>query len=105
MTDSTIKTARFSFRNLVLLLIPVVLLAGVIVLFLSTGGGLNLRSAAPVEGLDVERYVLKPNLIELHVRNTGPQEIKIASIIINSAVMPFQVEPSASIQRLGQAVI
>ena len=76
-----------------------------IALFLSTGGGLSLSTAAPVEGLDVERYVLKRGSIELHVRNTGPEEITIANIIINSAVMPFHVEPSANIQRLGRAVI
>jgi zinc transporter ZupT len=105
MTENTTKTTRFSFQRLILLLAPVILLAGVIALFLSTGGGLRLESAAPVEGLDVERYVLKENSIELHVRNTGPEEITIANIIINSAVMPFHVEPGANIQRLGRAVI
>ncbi|MBI5952802.1 MAG: metal transporter [Chloroflexi bacterium] len=105
MTENTTKTTRFTFQNLILLLVPVILLAGVIALFLSTGGGLGLESAAPVEGLDVERYVLKENSIELHVRNTGPEEITIANIIINSAVMPFNVEPGANIQRLGRAVI
>ena len=105
MTENTTKTSRFTFKSLILLLIPVILLAGVIALFLSTGGGLSLSSAAPVEGLDVERYVLKRGGIDLYVRNTGPQEITIANIIINSAVMPFHVEPSANIQRLGRAVI
>ena len=105
MTENTTKTPRFTFKSLIMLLVPVILLAGVIALFLSTGGGLNLSSAAPVEDLDVERYVLNRGSIELHVRNTGPQEITIANIIINSAVMPFHVEPSASIQRLGRAVI
>jgi zinc transporter ZupT len=105
MTENTTKPSRFTFQNLILLLAPIVLLAGVIALFLSTGGGLDLKSAAPVEGLDVERYVLKRNSIELHIRNTGPQEITISNIIINAAVMPFQVEPDAKIQRLGRAVI
>jgi zinc transporter ZupT len=105
MTETTTKTSRFTFQSLLLLLLPIILLAGVIALFLSTGGGLSLSSAAPVEGLDVERYILNEKGIELHIRNTGPEEVTIASIIINSAVMPFHVEPSASIQRLGRAVI
>jgi zinc transporter ZupT len=113
MTENKTKTSRFSFKSLIpstflkasLLLLPIVLLAGVIALFLSTGGGLSLGTAAHVEGLDVERYVLKENSIELYVRNTGPEEITIANIIINSAVMPFHVEPGANIQRLGRAVI
>ena len=104
-SNSQPTTNRFTFRTLGLLLIPVILLAGVIVLFLSTGGGLDLESAAPVENLTIERYYLKPNEITLHVRNTGPEQLTIASIIINDAVMPFTVSPSVNIPRLGQADI
>jgi ZIP family zinc transporter len=96
---------RFTFRTLILLLIPIILLAGVIALFLYTGGGLRLESAAPVENLDVEKYVLERNEIHLHIRNTGPEELRIASVIINEAVMPFTVTPSPSIPRLGRAEI
>ncbi|HSA99170.1 MAG TPA: hypothetical protein VLE49_00870 [Anaerolineales bacterium] len=98
-------TKRFTPRTLLLLLIPVVLLAGVIALFLSTGGGLELSSPAPVESLAVENYVLERNEIRLHVRNTGPAELTIASVIINDAVMPFTVTPSPAIPRLGRAEI
>jgi zinc transporter ZupT len=107
MTQPTSQPAtnRFSFRTLILLLIPILLLAAVIALFLSTGGGLDMQSAAPVENLDVERYVLERNTIHLHVRNTGPQELTIASVIINEAVMPFSVTPAATIPRLGRAEV
>jgi len=104
MTEET-KTSRFSFQTVILLLVPVILLAGVIALFLSTGGGLDLESAAPVESLSVERYYLEENTIEIKVRNTGPQELTIASIIINDGVMPFEVTPNATIPRLGTANI
>jgi zinc transporter ZupT len=104
MTQNTTKT-RFTFRTFILLLIPVILLVGVIFLFLSTGGGMNLESPAPVEDLDIERYNLEPNFVELHVRNTGPEELTIASVIINDAVMPFKVNPGATIPRLGRATI
>ena len=96
---------RFTLRTLGLLLIPIILLAGVIALFLSTGGGLHLESAAPVENIDIERYSLEPNEITLHIRNTGPEQITIASVIINDAVMPFTVSPSVNVARLGQADI
>ena len=105
MTQPTDSSPRFTIRTLILLLIPIVLLAGVIALFLSTGGGLNLDSAAPVEGLDVERYILQSGSIELQVRNTGPEEITIAQVIINEAVAPFEIHPSASIPRLDRARI
>ena len=105
MTQQTSRSPGFSLKTLLLLLIPIILLAGVISLFLATGGGLRLEPAAPVEGLDVERYILRPGSIELQVRNTGPQEITIAQIIINDAVMPFDVKPTANIPRLGRANI
>ena len=107
MTQSTVPptTKRFTFRTFVLLLIPVILLAGVIALFLYTGGGLRLDSPAPVENLDVEKYILKRNNIDLYIRNTGPEELTIASVIINEAVMPFEVMPSSTIPRLGRAQI
>ena len=81
-------TKRFTFQTLILLLIPVILLAGVIALFLSTGGGLDLEAPVPVENLSVERYHLERNMIELQVQNTGPEELTVASVIINEAVMP-----------------
>jgi zinc transporter, ZIP family len=106
MTQATSQPPkRLTFRTLGLLLIPIILLAGVIALFLSTGGGLSLESAAPIEALNIERYSLAPNEITLHIRNTGPAELTIASVIVNDAVMPFTVSPSASIPRLGQAEI
>jgi zinc transporter ZupT len=107
MTQTVSQPAakRFGFQTLLLLLIPILLLVGVIVLFLSTGGGLDLESPVPVENLAIERYHLERNKIELHVQNTGPDELTIASVIINEAVMPFTVEPSPTIPRLGRADI
>ena len=105
MTEQTAQPSRFTFRTLILLLIPIILLAGVIALFLSTGGGLDLESPVPVEELSIERYTLKRDLVELHVRNTGPEELTIAQLAVNEAIMPFTVTPDTTIPRLGQAVI
>lgn len=105
MTQQSTQPSRFTFKTFILLLIPIILLVGVIALFLSTGGGLDLESAAPVEDLSVERYILKRDLIELHVRNTGPEEITIAQVVVNEAIMPFTITPTTSIPRLGRAVI
>jgi zinc transporter ZupT len=104
-TASQSTARRFTLQTLLLLLIPILLLAGVIALFLSTGGGLSLEAPVPVENLNVENYVLKRNEIHLHVRNTGPAKLTIASVIVNEAVMPFTVIPSTTIPRLGRAEI
>ncbi len=105
MTETNKPSTRFSWRTLILFLVPIILLAGVIALFLTTGGGLSFEPAAPVEDLTVERYVLNRGSIELHVRNTGPQELTIAQIVINSAVVRYTIEPSTTIPRLGHAEI
>jgi hypothetical protein len=43
MTDQIPPTtkSRFTFQTFILLLLPIILLAGVIALFLNTGGGLG----------------------------------------------------------------
>lgn len=102
----TLDTPQRSWlQTLALFLLPVILLAGVIVLFLRTGGGLDLEAPAPVEELTIEKYHLERDHIELHVRNTGPEELTIAQVIVNDAVMPFTVTPDPTIPRLGQAYI
>jgi len=103
MTEQT--TNRFTIRTFGLLLLPIILLAGVIFLFLNTGGGLDLKSAAPVEDLTIERYSLSLNKIEIIVRNAGPEALTISSLIINDAVWPFSVSPDNTIPRLGQGTI
>ena len=104
-TTSYPEARRISARTILLLLIPILLLAGVIALFLSTSGGLGLEAPVPVENLAVEKYILEPNSVDLYVRNTGPEELTIATVVINEAVMPFTVSPSPTIPRLGQAEI
>lgn len=101
---SATKT-RSGLRTFGLFLIPIILLAGVIALFLSTGGGLNLTAPVPVEALTVERYALEHNRILIHVQNTGPQEITLAQAVVNSAIWPFEVTPAATIPRLGRATV
>lgn len=97
--------ARFNWKTILLLLIPILLLGGVIAVFLSTGGGLQLASSAPLESLVVERYVLRPGSIELQLRNNSPQALKVAQVVVNNAVMQFEMHPSTEIPRLGRASI
>ncbi len=93
-------------KTLGYLLVPVLLLVGVIALFLSTvGARLNVKPAAPIEDLRVERTVLRPDEIELHVRNVGPKAVTIAQAVVNEAVWPFELAPSGAVARLGSTVV
>jgi len=96
---------RFNPTTAVLLILPLIILGGVIVLFLNTGGGLQLSAPAPIEALTVERTLLKPGSIDIVVRNAGPEELTIAQVIINDAIWPMRVSPSPTIPRLREATV
>lgn len=97
---------RTNLRTITLVLVPALLLAGIIALFVfSEGAGLNVSPAAPVESLQFERTILRPGEIELHLRNTSPQELRVSQVNINDAIWPYTVTPGRVIPRLGSAVM
>jgi zinc transporter ZupT len=104
-TASIQEQKSFNWLTAILLILPLILLGGVIALFLSTGGGLELASPAPIEALTVERTVLEPGRIEVIVRNSGPEELTIAQVSVNEAIWPFTVSPGPTIPRLGEATV
>ena len=71
-------------------LLPLALIAAALGLFLTLGGpGLGERRGPPVEELAVERTVLKPGIIELTVRNDGPDPVTVAQVQVNDAFASF----------------
>ena len=71
-------------------LAPLALIAAVVALFaVLDGPGLGERTGPPVEELAVERTVLEPGVIELTVRNDGPDEVQIAQALVNDAYVGF----------------
>ncbi len=104
-TQTRVQSKRTNPVTLVLLVLPLLILGGLIVLFLRTGGGLNLASPVPIESLSVERTVLQPGQFEITIRNTSLEEITIAQVIVNDAFWEFEVSPSPTIPRLGKAVL
>jgi zinc transporter, ZIP family len=81
-------TARFP--TWVLGLIPLVLIMAAIGAFAVLGGpGLGERRGPPAEELAVERTTLTPGVIELTVRNDGPDPVTIAQAVVNDAFAQF----------------
>ena len=108
MTDESItqkKTRPVNPVTAVLLILPLILLGGVIAIFLKNNGGLRLSSPVPVEALTFERSVLKPGGIDLIVRNASHQDVTLAQAIVNGAVWPMSVTPTATIPRLSRATV
>jgi zinc transporter, ZIP family len=81
-------------------LIPVVVLAAAIGLFVALDApGLD-RIGVPQEELTVERTVLRPGEIELHVRNDGADPVQIRQAIVNDGFTSF-TQTKDEIGRLG----
>lgn len=80
---------------------------GVLLAFIVLGGvGVGRDDVPPVEDLTVERVDL-PTEHELvvYVRNGGPDPVTIRQVTVNEALWDFEVEPDATIPRLGSAEI
>jgi zinc transporter, ZIP family len=83
---------------------PLAVLAVAIGLFVVLDApGLN-RIGVPQESLTVERTVLKPGEIRLHVRNDGPDPVRVRQVIVNDAFAPF-TQTNDDIGRLGGSEI
>jgi zinc transporter, ZIP family len=83
---------------------PLAILAVAIGLFvLLDAPGLN-RIGVPQEELSVERTVLKPGEIELHVRNAGADPVQVKQVIVNDGFAAF-TQTDDEIGRLGGSEI
>jgi ZIP family zinc transporter len=78
-------------RLVVLGLVPLALLGVVLGLFFTLGGtGIGKpEGAPPQEELTVERTILRPGEIELHVRNNGLDSVTVAQVSVNDRYVAF----------------
>jgi zinc transporter, ZIP family len=89
----------------VLGLVPLVLVVAAAVAFLALDGpGLGERRGPPAEELVVERTVLRPGVIELTVRNDGPDAVTIAQAQVNDAFVQF-TGADEPVGRLGTTTV
>ena len=89
----------------VLGVVPLLLIGLAIGLFAALGApGLGDRRGPPAEELAIERTVLEPGVIELTVRNDGPDEVTVAQAVVNDAFAQF-TGADDPIGRLGTAKV
>lgn len=88
-------------------LLPLVLLAGLTVVFLHFGPMGVFRAAfPPVEELTIERVRLpERDRMEIHVTNGGPEPVTVAQVMVDEAYWPFSIEPRNTVPRLRSATI
>jgi ZIP family zinc transporter len=98
-------------RKLFYGLLPLLLLAIPVALFLSSGGPLPFGTSIlvgerpPIEELSIQRVRLESNLIELTVINDGPDPVQVSQLLVNGGYWAFEIEPGNILQRLKSATI
>jgi zinc transporter, ZIP family len=95
-----VEVARRAIAPLVL----VALLVGGLVVAVHRPQLRRPAGALPIERLAVERTVLTPNRIDLHVRNDGPDPVSVAQVQVNGAFWRFTAS-RVMLGRLESAVV
>jgi zinc transporter, ZIP family len=89
-------------------LVPVILLAAVVGVFVTSGGSLvDLigRNPPSLDEFDVRRVQFKPGEIKIRVTNPQRDDLTIASVTVDNAIVPFSVDGDRTLGRLRSATI
>jgi zinc transporter, ZIP family len=89
-------------------LVPVVLLAVAVAVVVSQGDrvvDLVGGSPPPADELDVRRVELRPGEIRIQVRNPQREDITIASVTVDDAIVPFTLDGPATLGRLRSRTV
>jgi zinc transporter, ZIP family len=88
--------------------LPLVVLVAVVALFAATGNSvLDLlgRKPPPADAFDVRRVEFRPGEIEIRVTNPQPEDLTIALVTVDDAIVPFELDGSPTIERLRSRTI
>jgi len=91
-----------------LALVPIVLLVAIASVFVSSGGSLtDLVGGTPpsADQLDVRRVEFHDGEIRVLVRNPQPEDLTIASVTVDDAIVPFTVDGPTTLGRLRSATV
>jgi hypothetical protein len=89
-------------------LAPILLLALVVGAFVSAGTSivdLVGRNPPAADAFDIGRIELRPGEIRIRVRNPQPEELTIASVTVDDAIVPFTLDGPATLKRLRSSTI
>jgi ZIP family zinc transporter len=89
-------------------LVPILLLVGAVSLFATQGGSLLElvgRSPPPADEFDIRRVEFKPGEIRIRVTNPQREDLTIATVTVDDAIVPYELDGSATLERLRSATI
>ena len=89
-------------------LLPLLLLVGAVAIFAASGTTLlDLvgRAPPPADEFDIRRVEFKPGEIRIRVTNPQRQELTIAAVTVDDAIVPYSVDGPATLGRLRSSTI
>jgi ZIP family zinc transporter len=89
-------------------LVPILLLVGTVSLFAASGQSLlDLvgRNPPAADEFDVRRVELEPGEIRIRVTNPQREDLTIATVTVDDAIVPYEVDGSTTLGRLRSATI
>jgi len=88
--------------------VPLVLLTATVALFTAAGGSVTSllgESPPPLDEFDIRRVEFHPGEIRIRVTNPQRDDLTIASVTVDDAIVPFDVDGSTTLGRLRSAEI
>ncbi len=107
-TAPTARPAGGAMRWRLWALVPVLTLAAAVSLFASQGGSvLSLlgQNPPPPDAFDVRRVEFNPGEIRIRVTNPQPEDLTIAVVTVDDAIVPYEVEGAQTLGRLRSSTI
>jgi zinc transporter, ZIP family len=89
-------------------LVPVILLVGAVTLFASAGDsvlGLLGRNPPSADQFDIRRVEFEPGEIRVRVTNPQREDLTIASVTVDDAIVPFTLDGPHTLERLRSATV
>ncbi len=107
MTNQTETSTVNRMPKWILAVFPLLILAGLIVLFLAANPlAYFAGDFPPLEELTIQRVTFPENgRIQVSVINGGPDPVTIAQILIDDAYWQFEISPGNTLERLQQATL
>lgn len=107
MTEKTLPSSRnLRWPTWLWIVVPLLALAGLLGLFTFINpAALFTSDAPPIEDLAVERIVVIPSGFRVTVFNNSQIDVTIAQVAVDDAFWVFDITPSATLPRFGQATL
>jgi zinc transporter, ZIP family len=89
-------------------LIPLALLAAVVIAFVASGDsltGLVRANPPPADEFDIRRVEFHPGEIKIRVTNPQQEELTIAAVTVDDAIVPYEVDGPETLGRLRSSTV